>query len=207
MKKRKAKVKPILALDIAFNNTGWVVINKVNDKILDAGCFVTVQQKGKGVRVSFDDARRCAEIARQAYDVCCEHEVLAIVGEMPAGGGISSSAVKSMAYATAVFAVLAEIAELPCEWTDPGSVKIALCGKRGAKKHEMMAGACKKFGIKKESKTYFAKTKGKKKKQKRVKDTYTFKSGAKFPGGKFEHIADSLGAYLACKTGNLLKLI
>lgn len=207
MKKRKAKVKPILTLDVAFNNTGWAVINKVNEKIMAAGCFGTVAQKGKGVRVSHDDARRTAELGRQCYEVCCEYEVLAIVGELPSGGGISSSAVKGMAQASAVFSVVAEIAEIPVEWTDPGSVKIALTGKRGATKAEMMKAARKKFGIKKTSKSHMAKVRGKKKKKKVVKETYTFKNGDKIAGGKFEHIADALGAYLACKTGNLLKLI
>lgn len=191
-KKRKAPVKPVISLDIAFNNTGWVVINSINDKIIEVGVFNTVKQKGKGVRVSFDDARRCGEMARQFYDVCCEHEVKAVVGELPSGGGITASAVKSMAYATSIFPVVAELAQLPCEWTDPGTVKLALCGRRNATKEEMIKAACKKFGIEI-------------KKKARGRDYII--NGVKYGEGKFEHIADALGAYLACKTGNLLKIL
>lgn len=165
----------LLALDVGFRATGWVVFNK--GKIVETGCILTEKAKAKTVRMSNDNADRAARIALELQSICSEYKVKGIIGELPSGGAQSAKAMQQMALATGVVAATASILNLPVEWTDPNSVKLAVCGIRSASKDEIMEAIRKKFDYP------FAKQKN-----------------------LFEHIADAIGVYLALKTGNLVKL-
>ena len=146
-------------------------------KLMKCGCIITDKAKGKTTRVSDDNAFRSAQLALSLKDVIKAHKVQGIVGELPSGGALSAKAMCKMAMATAVISAVASVMEIPVEWTSPNDVKLAVCGMRSATKDEMMD---------------------------KVRAMYDFA----FPSTKtdFEHIADSVGAYLALRNGNLVKL-
>ncbi len=104
-----------------------------------------------------------------------------------------------MAMATAIVASVANILELPTEWCTPTEVKVAVTGLKSATKREMMDTVASYYKWKKHTKSVVVKD--------RIHKRLTYYlHGAKFPGGMFEHIADSIGAYWALQDGNLVKM-
>ena len=133
----------LLSLDVGMRSTGFTVWE--GGAILHYGCIHTEKAKGKQVRASNDHAHRAATLARGLAEVCEKWAINGVIGELPSGGAQSANAMKLMALATGAVAAFAELRDLPAEWTDPNSVKLALCGKRSATKDEMMQAALEKF--------------------------------------------------------------
>jgi len=146
-------------------------------KIRACGVILTDPATKKTTRNSDDNAFRAARIALELKGICETYAVQGVVGEMPSGGAQSARAMAHMALATGCVAATFSILGLPVEWTTPNEVKIAVCGVRAASKDDIMTAIKKRFDF-------------------------------DFPKSKvvFEHIADSCGAYLAMRNGNLVKL-
>lgn len=169
----------ILALDVGFRGTGWTVWK--GDAPVACGLIhTTPQAKKRKVRVADDNALRSAQIARELHDVIQAHGIAGVVGELPSGGAQSAKAASQMAMATAIVASVVELLGLPSDWATPTEVKVALCGSKTASKDDMMAEARRRYG-----------------------------NMVAFPKSKsvFEHIADSIGAYLALRDGNVIRVL
>ena len=165
----------LLSLDIGFRFTGWSVFNK--NMIIAYGCITTKKSKLKSARTADDDARCCAEIANQLTVIIKEYKVKAVIGEMPHGGAQSARPNRTMALASGVTSAVAAVLNLPVSWTTPLQVKLAATGRNKADKEDVIKGIKEKF-------KYF-------------KFEYSDET-------EFEHIADSIGAYLALKSDNLV---
>ena len=174
----------ILALDVGFRNTGWVVFSA--DKPIAAGVIKTsAEEKRVGDSVSAYYAACCRHIAAELRAICEGHNICAIVGELPTGGSKSGRAASMMSMALATVVTAAKLMHIPAVWTTPIAGKKALAGSNTADKREMMAAAVDRFGgalpPTPRGKYYFA--------------------GELWTAGAFEHIADAAAAYIAAKKG------
>lgn len=166
----------LLSLDVGFRNMGWVVFH--GGKIFACGVIETEKARNKQTRVADDNAWRSAELAKGLQEIIQTYNVRGVIGELPSGGAQNAIAMSQMSMATAVASAVCALLDIPCEWVSPGDLKKALVGKRSASKEEIMI---------------------------RVRGLYP---EADFPmtKGKFEHVADAVGAYHALKNGNLVRL-
>lgn len=167
----------LLTLDVGFKNMGWALME--NGCVIKYGVFTTEKAKKKTTRTADDYAWRSAALTSQLEDCIKENGVKGVVGELPSGGAQNAKAMAQMNMATAIVSTACQILKIPCEWTTPGDVKMAVTGRKAASKEEIM-------------------------------DTVRNKL---FPhivwpdcAAKFEHIADAIGAYLALKNGNLVRM-
>ncbi len=168
--------KAILSIDVGFRSLGWAVFE--SGKLVKCGVIETAPSKKKTARRSDDNAVRCSQIALGLKSVIEENNIKGVVGELPVGGAKSAKALAQMAMATGVVVAVLSILDIPVEWATPFEIKTATTGKKSATKEEVMESIKTKFD-------YF-----------------------KFPKTKavFEHVADAIGAYLALKSGNIIKL-
>lgn len=169
----------ILACDVGFRAFGWSVIKK--GEVIDCGTIITEKSAKKTTRTADDYYSRSTVIASALAEIIKRHDIKGIVGELPSGGAQSAKAMVMMNMATAVVASVAAILSIPCEWCSPAEVKIAVCGYRSATKHEIMT---------------------------MIKNRFAGRGAELFPEqlGHFEHIADSVGAYLALSNGNIVRM-
>lgn len=169
----------LLALDVGFKSTGYAVIEK--GAVVVCGTIITEKSTKKTTRTADDYYARSSRLAMELECIIDKYEVKGIVGELPTGGAQSAKAAVMMGMATAVVAAVASLKNVPCEWCTPTEVKLAVSGCRSASKDEMMDN---------------------------VRGIFAGKGDDKFPKAKayFEHIADALGAYMALKGGNLVRI-
>jgi len=125
----------LLALDVAFANMGWSVLE--GGKIAAFGTIRTEKDKRKTTRVSDDRAARAAYLACELDIVIKTSNVKGIIAELPSGSQ-NAVAASLMAYASGVVVGVAAANNLPCEWISEGDSKKAAIGKRSATKEEMM---------------------------------------------------------------------
>ena len=181
----------LLSLDVSFKNLGWTVFEK--GVPVNAGVIVTDTSKKKTTRQADDFSLKSVSIALAFEKLILENVVDGVIGELPTGGSKSARAGKMMCMSNSIVSTVCAVREVPVEWATPNQVKIALAGNRNATKDEMMEKAVQKHkNIFKVDKT------GK---------YPVFKAfGKKWGKGLFEHIADSIGAYLALRNGNLVRM-
>lgn len=191
----------LIALDVAFSNIGWTAYE--DKRPVACGVIKTEKTKKKSVRVSDDNAHRCALASRQLKEIIERYGARGIIGELP-GGSQSAKAAAQLGMATAIVSTVASLLELPAEWCTPDEVKQATVGKKNAGKAEIMDHVIGLYGGEKDEKRIQIK-KGKRAGKESVLVNYTF-LGETFPGGTFEHIADSCGAYLALQDGNMVRM-
>ncbi len=125
----------ILALDIAFANLGWAIME--DGKPVAWGTIVSKPTKVKNVRVSDDFAFRCGEISSELKEVIEKYKPQGIIGELPHGSQ-NAKAAKSGGAAVGLVTAVACCFNLPCEWISEGDSKKAALGKRSATKEEAM---------------------------------------------------------------------
>lgn len=168
----------LLACDVGFRSLGWTVIE--NKKIIACGAIVTEKSSKKSTRVSDDYYMRSCKLAADLKEIVEKYDIKGIVGELPSGGAQSAKAAVMMNMATAIVASVATILNLPCDWCTPTETKVAVCGYRSATKDEMMDMVRAKYP----------------------------EAGHLFPEAKtyFEHIADAIGAYMALRNGNVVRM-
>lgn len=166
----------LLALDVGFAKMGWCIF--IGGEPIEWGIIKTAKTKKKMVRVADDNASRAAYVAKELAEILDTFEVEGVVAEIPHGGAQSAKAMAFMASATALVSAVLSILDVPVEYVTPSEVKKAICGKLSASKDEMMEG---------------------------VRNRYSHIS---FPTTKaqFEDVADAIGAYIAARDGNLVKL-
>lgn len=193
-------VQTLLALDVGFSNTGYTVWCK--SAPVDAGLLTTAKSTKKSTRVADDYSDRASKLAADLRTLCQVRNVAGIIGELPSGGSRNARAAVQMGMANAVVSATAALIGLPVEWCTPTDVKKAMTGTRSASKNDIMQRAIDLYGGDCEVKRILT-PKTQKGYQERV--TYTF-LGKDWPAGKFEHIADSIGAYRAMATSNLIRL-
>lgn len=168
----------VLAVDVGFTATGWVLLRGGRPVY----CGVIRTQKSpvkRGVRVADDDAERCAFLARELRGLIARHQPRAIVAELPTGGSLSARAVRAMALASGVVVAVVELAGVPVEWTTPDAGRKATTGRRSATKDDVRAGACRALP---ELEAILPQT------------------------AIWEHVTDAAAAYLAARTGALVRM-
>lgn len=182
----------LLCVDAGFGHMGWSVFHE--QKLIDCGCIKTKKTKIKQTRAADDRAHRAAVITRELLDVVKAWGPEGLVAELPSGGAKSARAMADMASATCLVSAVATVSNIPTEWYTPPMVKKAVTGKRNAGKSEIKLTVADALGIR---------VSGDRRKTYHVNLERITKQ---FPGGEWEDIADSIGAYWASKDGNLYRM-
>lgn len=132
----------LLALDIAFANLGWSILDK--GMIVSYGTIRTEKTKKKNTMVSDDKATRAAHLSLALHGLILEHKIQGIVGELP-GGSQNAAAANLLGWASGIVVAVAACHNLPCEWISEGDSKRAALGVRSATKEATMAWATAAF--------------------------------------------------------------
>lgn len=191
----------LISLDIGFSHTGWSIFDKGG--LVDIGLIETEKTEKKMIRTSDDNVRRCIDIADSLDTLKQKYKIQGMLGELPAGTQ-NARAANHFGLIIGTVGVTAHFLNLPAEWCSQQEVKKAVAGDRFATKDEIMKIICEITGTKKTEQIVLIK-KGKRKGKTTIRKTYHLLN-KKFPESKFEHIADSMGVYMALKTGNLVKM-
>lgn len=181
----------IMALDVAYTNIGWAVIEPYTDgaRIIAVGAIRNPSdaKKKKHILDSDMNIERIRFLYRELKDVLYSYDVKGIVAEIPGGGGKSHKATAGMARGTSVVACVVEQVGMPADWTTEADGKMALCRNRNASKTDMQAAAVRMFP--------------------EVLDLDIAGDCANGYAGWFEHAADAIAAYLAARTGTVVSMI
>jgi len=181
----------VLSLDPSLANTGYSVWKAANGKwsVVTHG-VISTKKSDKKFKVSAGDdmVRRWQELITELKTLNEEYKFSALVAELTPGGVQNASAAQSLYGAKALVVTFSSLLDIPGEYVTPRNVKIGLCKTPGASKNEMMIAADKLSGI-----------------------------GADYPAGKtssmpffgkFEHVADSVGAFAYVRESSpVIKLI
>jgi Holliday junction resolvasome RuvABC endonuclease subunit len=181
------KVVTVMALDVAFANMGVAIMTPKKDKwvALHTETISTKPDKRKAeVRSANESIRRSQEIYRRLTELKEQFKPVGITAEIPTGGSKSSRAARAMGMSVALVAAFA--LDMPAEWSTPEEGKRAMCNTANASKAAMKAAA---------SELYPESTRGYHKK--RGKDEWD---------DKYEHVADALASFEACKHGNVCSM-
>ena len=138
----------ILGVDPSLTGCGWCLMDKENGnwRVVDGGIIKTSNEtKKRRIYKADDDSRRIREIFKVLSRVVIENDIEVLVSEQPSGGGKSASAVKGMAFATAIVACLAEAHKLAMVTVTARSSKKATTGKANASKTEMQKAVAERF--------------------------------------------------------------
>lgn len=138
----------ILGIDPSLTGTGWCIMKREGRlwRVVDKGILKTKPEtKQKRIYKADDDARRIRFIFEGLSDAVEKYDVPLLVTEAPSGGGKSASAVKGMAFATAIVACLAEAHDLAMVTVTAQASKKHMCGKRNASKEEMQRAVAKLY--------------------------------------------------------------
>ena len=124
---------------------------------------------------------------KELQDLDEEYVFDLVVAELPTGGAQNANAAESMAIAKTVVACLSTLWDIPLLSVTPSDVKIAGAGKKNASKTEVSNGVAELYP-----------------QLRRVYGSARAKSGW---NGKFEHVADSIAAFLAVQDDNIIKVM
>ena len=191
----------LLSCDLSFGNIGYTIWKE--KKIVNCGLISSEKCKDKKLRVSDFQADQCAVMACDLEAIIKFHDIGAIIGEMPSGSQ-SARAAKANGMVLALISTVAALLHLPAEWCTPDAVKKTVCGKKNASKTEIMDRVNDLFGDDK-TVSLIKIQKGKRSGAISERVNYHF-LGRQWPKTKFEHIADSVGAYMALSNGNLVRI-
>lgn len=143
----------IFALDAGFVLPGYAFFDTVTNTVINYGSVASSrtakkERKPAHFYVSHDDARRTQNIF-STLDVLIKqiHPTFATV-ELPIGAGRSSSAVKGMAYATAIAAILLSNNGIDDYlYVTPEQNKVASTGIKTASKLQVLQGVSRRFQV------------------------------------------------------------
>ena len=190
----------ILAIDPSYTNYGCSLISSTG-YVFKVGVIKTSKSKTKLLRVADDDVQRISYITQQLSKIIHKFKVQGVVGELPPSNSQSAKAAKGLAMVVGLSVALFTELSLPVEWATPTEVKKAVTGYRNASKEQMMKAIAKRHSWKITTKPIYSKTK------KLLREDLKFHVLGEVIGkSKFEHIADSLGAYEALNHTNLVKM-
>lgn len=117
----------LLAIDPAFRNSGWCIINFDDLAILDCGVITTKKTKKVGVFVSVDHARCSQEIATALQDIIARHEKVIRLDYICAesqSGSKSSTAAQLQGMAWGVISAVGVYEEIDIIQVQPRRVKL-----------------------------------------------------------------------------------
>lgn len=191
----------LLCLDIAFEHIGWTAFHMKHPVAL--GVIHVPKSGKKNVRVSDERADRCAAMVGCLMNLIFKYKVQGVIGELPSGSK-NARAANLLGWAGALVVATCRILDLPAEWVSQNDVKIAVTGRRNATKPEIMDLVAEHYKWDRTEKVIKI-TKGKRAGKTTKQVTYGA-LGGKYPAGKFEHIADSIGVYWASRDRNLVRL-
>jgi len=135
----------LLALDPSLCATGWCLAPLPTSPIeeLLTGCITTEPATAKRrLYVAEDDAQRALKVCNALLDLKARDPDCIVVSEQPAGSrhARSASALKLIQGALVGLRAGGE----PIRWVTALEAKVALCGKKGASKEQMVAQAVKR---------------------------------------------------------------
>jgi len=180
----------IMSVDQGFSNyayTLWDGYKHVKSDLIQT-------RKETGGRVSTDMIRRHEIISSGLSQVMKDNRITLLIGEMPGFGAQSSSAAVAMTMASAITLTLCLEHNIPTIWHTPREIKRCFTGNPNASKKDMMNETCKRHGWP----ITFKKVKDQSTIGYREDATYHV-DGEALPANKFEHIADSIGAYYTAR--------
>jgi crossover junction endodeoxyribonuclease RuvC len=181
---------PILGIDPGFANCGYAVVLLTPDgalKPMNMGVFNTDKSTAKrNVLASDDNVRRAREISRFLRDLLRNGPhglVRAVCAETMSFPRNASTSAK-MALCWGVTASLAEEFDLPVLQASPQQLKLAVAGDKSASKEDVKKALEKQFG----------------------RQVLT-KLCEETTASKQEHLFDALGAVVACRDSEVLRLV
>jgi len=181
----------VLGLDPSLTCTGWCIMLPASggwDVVASGAIQTKPENKKRGIYKSSDDARRIAHITDKLKAIIDDYEPLVVVSEQPSGGGKSSSAVKGMAFATAIVTCITALLELPLLEVPAKDSKKRVGGCANASKAKMQKEIAAMFpGVADKYKSARSKTTG-------------FK-------GEFEDIADAIAAVITVENDPVIRLL
>jgi Holliday junction resolvasome RuvABC endonuclease subunit len=138
----------ILALDPSLCCTGWVLAPAKDSPVGELLCGVITTEpapKKQRLYVAEDDAQRALKVCRALLDLKVRDRDCLVVSEQPAGSrhARSASALKLIQGAL----VGLRVPEEPIRWVTALEAKVALCGRKGASKDQMVE-AARRRGLK-----------------------------------------------------------
>lgn len=183
--------KSVLALDVAFSNLGWAVLEHYDSgwKCVAANVLSTKKSdKKKKLRMADDDVMRCTELFVNLRTIAEVMNVGAVIAELPPGGSQNARANRAMGMSAAITAAVVAQLKLPAEYTTPTEGKVAATGSKTASKSDMMKAMSGKY-------------------PESLKD-FKLKRGSETEyENKYEHVADALAAFESAREGSLVRLL
>jgi len=192
----------LLSLDVGFKFMGYSIWHQ--GQVVDFDLISTIKSGRKGVLVTHENIDRIKRLTDALTRLILKNKIQGVIGEAPHGGSQTAVAAREMATGLAVAVSVCQMLNVPDEWATPQMVKTAICGNPWGEKKEIMDRVADIFGFNVTNKAISIE-KGKRKGKTSIKTNYEL-NGKSFPKTKFEHIADSFGAYLALKNYNLVKI-
>lgn len=186
----------LLSLDVGFRNMGWSAIDDKSRELIDCGVIQTRKAKDKRIKYTDQFYKNAQDLFHGLSELVKKVEPFAMIGELPHGGGQNARAIAQMMSAISIVSGVSFFHDLPTEWCTPTDVKMAVTGKQNASKMDIMLAIAKKFEIPIEQKEIGCRVTKKNKNGTRTERRFVFKD-RRINEGRFEHIADSCGAYLA----------
>jgi len=178
----------LLAVDVSFRNSGYSIWRSGTL----VGCGVVQTEKCRD-RNMYAFAQDAIEVAGAFAAFCAMVDAIgikALLVELPHGSQ-SAAAAKCSGYAIGIMACLSTRYGLPMEYVTPQRVKKIASGSATATKAEMIEKACALVDVHR---------------QPSGRSTIYMCAGARFPEGKFEHLADSICLYHAARETNVVKM-
>lgn len=133
-------VRRVLALDPAFRNTGWVVVEVCpgqRDRLLDGGVIETKPANKKMKRFAGDDNHYCSQIiARKLIEIIDKWQIKFICAESQSGSK-NSKAAQLMGMGWGIISAISVTEEVNVLQVRPQEIKEAVTGKRAASKGEI----------------------------------------------------------------------
>lgn len=175
-------MRTVLALDASLCNTGYTVYEFQEDWVLmEFGIVKTESKSGKkGKLYKGDDmSRRIRKIVEELADVIDRMRPNIICCEMTSGGSKSKSAAAGLATAKAIVVTMCLERGIPLLEVPQDDVKVALHGSKTASKANMKEAACRLYPD--------------------LRKPNLSKTASDGFRGDFEHVADSVGVFKACR--------
>ena len=177
-----------MCIDPGFAESGVVFIDAATNDLQHYTLVSTEKSsKKKNVRSADDFAERSMLMFRELTRLLCQQCPDAVFVEMPTLGAKSASAMRALSLASGIISSFIESTGLPYESVSPTDVKKALCASKTASKTDMCNAAAKLYP--------------------QLKKAYYSKRSADGWSGDFEHVADAVGVYMACKNGSIMRLL
>lgn len=172
----------VLGIDPGFASLGWAVVELCPDPsgyfVVDAGVFHTEKSsKRLNVRSSCDNWRRAVEMHRHLKTLLVPFNIVAVCAEAMSFPRNASAAGK-MSMTWGVLAALLDDLSIPIAQATPQDIKLAVCGRKNADKAEVQAGVIQLVSLPLNG----------------------------HPKADREHIADAIGAVIACEASEVMKM-